>query len=92
MAFVSKDHKFGNSISPFAEGGLGLGGCPQGEGVRSTHEFLSFPREEMARELLRNPALFVLVEKWREWSWRQILGREEAQAVLRNLKKLSGAG
>jgi hypothetical protein len=62
------------------------------KGVRSTHEFLSFPREEMARELPRNPGLFVLVEKWREWSRRQILGREEAQAVLRNLKKLSGAG
>jgi hypothetical protein len=62
------------------------------KGVRSTHEFLSFPREEMARELPRNPGLFVLVEKWREWSRRQILGREEAQSVLRNLKKLSGAG
>jgi hypothetical protein len=31
--------------------------------VRSTHEFLSFPREVMARELPRNPAPFVLLEK-----------------------------
>jgi hypothetical protein len=59
------------------------------KGVRSTYEFLSFPREEMVRELPRNPALFVLVEKWREWSRRQILSLEEAQSVLRNLKKLS---
>jgi hypothetical protein len=50
---------------------------------------MSFSREEMVCELPRNPALFVLVEKWREWSRSQILGLEEAQSVLRNLKKLS---
>ncbi|MDP8926978.1 MAG: hypothetical protein M3M97_08760 [Actinomycetota bacterium] len=61
------------------------------KGVRSTHEILSFPQEVMARELPRNPGLFGLVEKWIEWSRRHILGREEAQTVLRNLQKLSGA-
>ena len=46
----------------------------------------------MACELPRKPGLFVPVEKWREWSRRHILGWEEAQTVLRNLKKLPGAG
>jgi len=47
---------------------------------------MSFPQEEMARELPRNHGIFVLVEKWTEWSRRHILGWEEAQTLLRNFK------
>ena len=61
----------------------------EAKGARSAHECLSLPRQVMARELPHRPGFFVLVEKRREWCRRHIVGREEAETVLRNLKKLS---